>query len=154
MEIKMKIVTDSGADLLFPQETLDKLDVVTVPLTVTLDEKSYREGIDITTVDFYNLLENSNGLPITSTPSPGDFAEVYRKIAKTDPDILSVHISSGLSGTYNSAIQGAKLVPEANVTHFDSKTLSAAVGWMIEAGSRAINAGWSTEKVVALMQEQ
>ncbi|MBT3239654.1 MAG: DegV family protein [Chloroflexi bacterium] len=149
----MKIVTDSGADLLFPKETLEKLDVITVPLTVSLDDKSYREGIDIKTADFYDLLEASKGLPLTSTPSPGDFAEVYKKIAKTDPDILSVHISSGLSGTYNAAIQGADLVPEANVTHFDAKTLSAAVGWMIEAASRAIKAGWSKDKVVALMQK-
>jgi len=59
----MKIVTDSGADLLFPKETLEKLDVITVPLTVSLDDKSYREGIDIKTADFYDLLEARKGCP-------------------------------------------------------------------------------------------
>ena len=64
----MKIVTDSGADLIFPQSTLDLLDYETVPLTVTLDNKSYREDIDITTEEFYNLLENTKSLPTTSQP--------------------------------------------------------------------------------------
>lgn len=147
----MKIVTDSGADLIFPQDVLEKLDVEIVPLTVTLDGKSYREDIDIATQDFYTLLENTQSLPTTSQPAAGEFAEVFRRLAATDPEILSIQISSGLSGTYQSAVAGAELVPEANVTHFDAKTLSAAVGWMIEAASRAIKAGWPKEKIVDLM---
>ena len=73
----MKIVTDSGADLMFPQEVLDNLDVRILPLVVTLDGKSYREDIDITPEEFYQLLEKSKGLPTTSLPPAGDFANVY-----------------------------------------------------------------------------
>ena len=148
----MKIVTDSGADLLFPKEVLDQLDVEIVPLTVTLDGKSYREDIDITSDEFYDLLDNTNGLPTTSQPAAGVFADVYRRLAKTGEEILSIHITSGLSGTYNSAIAGAKMVPEAKVTHFDAKTLSAVVGWTVEAASRAIKAGWPKEKIIELME--
>lgn len=148
----MKIVTDSGADLMFSQEVMDNLDVSILPLVVTLDGKSYREDIDITPEEFYKLLENTKGLPTTSLPPAGDFANAYRELGKDGEEILSIHISSGLSGTYNSAVAGAKMVPEVNVTHFDAKTLSAAVGWMVEAASRAIKAGWPKEKILTMLE--
>ncbi len=147
----MKIITDSGADLMFPQEIRDQIDVKIVPLNVSLDDKTYREGIDITTEQFYDLLVKSHNMPTTSQPSAGDFAEAYREIAKSDPEILSIHISSGLSGTLNSALAGAKMVPEANITHYDAKTLSAAAGWMVEAASKAIKAGWDKMQIVKLL---
>ena len=121
------------------------------PLVVNLENKSYREDIDITTEQFYKLLEQSKSMPTTSLPPTGDFADVYRELGKDGEEILSIHISSGLSGTFNSAVQGAEMVPEVKVTHYDAKTLSAAVGWMVEAASRAIKAGWSKEKILELL---
>jgi DegV family protein with EDD domain len=72
-------------------------------------------------------------------------------LAVTDPDILSIHISSGLSGTFNAAQAGAELVPEANVTHVDTKTLSAAAGWQVTAAARGLKAGWQREQILDLM---
>jgi DegV family protein with EDD domain len=92
-------------------------------------------------------------LPTTSQPSAGDFAEVYRRIAESDPDILSIHMTSGLSGTYNSALAAAQMVPEANITHVDTKTLSAAAGWQVVAAARAIKAGWPIKKVLELVAQ-
>jgi DegV family protein with EDD domain len=123
-----------------------------VPLTVTLDGHSYREGLDIEPGTFYRLLAATNSLPITSQPSAGEFAETYRRLAAIDPDILSIHISSGLSGTINAAQAGAAMVPEANVTLVDTKTLSAAAGWQVEAAARAAKAGWPKESILALVQ--
>ena len=148
----MKIVTDSGADLFFPAATLERINVETVPLKVSLDDKVYREDIDINTGEFYYLLKNSKGLPTTSPPSVFDFVNTYRNISMTDPNILSVHISANLSETYKFAVQGAQLVPEANIIHFNAKTLSAVVGWMIEAAARAIDAGWSNKMIINLMR--
>ena len=148
----MQIVTDSGVDLLLPREQLDELGIHVVPLVVTLEGKTYREGVDIETDEFYRLLAESDSLPTTSQPSAGDFAETYRRLAATDPEILSIHISSGLSGTFNAAQAGASMVPEANVTLFDTKTLSAAAGWQVEAAARAAKAGWSVEQIVGLME--
>jgi DegV family protein with EDD domain len=128
-----------------------RADSLIVPLIVTLEDKSYREGVDIQPEEFYRLLAGTDSLPITSQPSAGDFAETYRRLAVTDSDILSIHMTSGLSGTYNAAQAGAKLVPEANVTHVDTKTLSAAAGWQVEAAARALKAGWPKEEVLALM---
>jgi DegV family protein with EDD domain len=98
------------------------------------------------------LLAASNSLPVTSQPSAGDFAAVYRQLAQEDPDILSIHMSSGLSGTYNSALAGAEMVPEARVTHVDTKTLSAGAGWQVVAAARAIQAGWPLERILAALK--
>jgi DegV family protein with EDD domain len=148
----MQIVTDSGTDLLLSQEQLAELNIHIVPLVVTLEGKSYREGLDIKPGEFYRLLAESDSLPSTSQPSAGDFSEVYRQLAATDPEILSIHMSSGLSGTFNSAQTGASMVPEANITLIDTKTLSAAAGWQVEAAARAAKAGWAKEEILALME--
>jgi len=148
----MQIVTDSGTDLNLLADEAAEFNIHTVPLNVTLDGKTYREGIDIEPGDFYDLLEESGNLPITSQPSAGQFAELYRDLAKKDPDILSIHMTSGLSGTFNSALAGAELVPEANVTHFDTKTLSAVAGWQVEAAARASKAGWAVDRILKLVK--
>lgn len=148
----MQIVTDSGTDVNFSPQEAAAFNVHIVPLNVTLDGVTYREGIDIQPEQFYHLLENSSGLPVTSQPSAGEFAELYRNLAATDPDILSIHMTSGLSGTYNSALAGAKMVPEANITHVDTKTLSAVAGWQVEAAAKTIKAGWALDRVLALLK--
>ncbi|MEN8241539.1 MAG: DegV family protein [Chloroflexota bacterium] len=148
----MKLVTDSGVDIIFPPETRNAIEVEIVPLRVSLDGKSYREGIDIEKTEFYNLLAATTNLPETSEPSAADFADTYRRLAKSDPEILSIHTSSGLSQTLNSAISGAAMTPEANVTHFDTRTLSVAAGWMVQAASKAIKAGWSAKEIVSLLR--
>ena len=146
----MQIVTDSGTD-----STLaggKGLGIHVVPLNVTLAGKTYLEGVDIQAGDFYDLLDESGDLPTTSQPSPGDFAAVYRKMAKRDKEILSIHISSGLSGTVNAAINGAKMVPEADITVVDTKTLAASAGWQVVAAAKAAAAGWAKDKILALIE--
>jgi DegV family protein with EDD domain len=122
-------------------------------LRLTLEGKSYTSGIDIQPTEFYELLGQTDSFPTTSQPSAGDFAELYRSLAQKDADILSIHISSGLSGTMNSAEAGAKMVPEANVTFFDSKTLSCPLGWQVEAAARALQAGWPLDRILELLKQ-
>ena len=148
----MKIVTDSGTDTCLSPEQLAELNISIVPLVVTLEDKTYREGMDIVPDEFYRLLETAKRLPSTSQPSVGSFTEVYKCVAATDPDILSIHMSSGLSGTFNVAQAAAKFVPEANITHVDTKTLSAAAGWQVEAAARAAKAGWSKDQILSLLE--
>jgi DegV family protein with EDD domain len=148
----MNVVTDSGTDLLLPPERLIELDIHVVPLVVTLDGQSYREGVDIQSDEFYRLLAATDSLPTTSQPSVGDLAATYRRLAASDPDILSIHMTSGLSGTLNAAQTAATLVPEANITFVDTKTLSAAAGWQVEAAARALKASWPVRQVLALLE--
>ncbi|HOW91086.1 MAG TPA: DegV family protein [Anaerolineaceae bacterium] len=149
----MQIVTDSGTDISFTPLEMKEHNVHVVPLTVTLGGKSYREGIDIKPDEFYDLLDAAEGMPVTSQPAAGEFALVYRELAKKDPDILSIHISSGLSGTVNSALAGAAMVPEARVTVIDTKTLSVPAGWQVEAAARALKAGWEPQRVLDMMKK-
>jgi DegV family protein with EDD domain len=146
----MQLVTDAGADL--TPEQLEGIQIHMVPLSLTLDGKTYLSGVDIQPVEFYTLLDQTESFPTTSQPSAGDFAALYRKLAQTDPEILSVHISSGLSGTLGSAQAGASLVPEANVTFFDSLTLSCPLGWMVQAAACAIRANWTKEHILDQLQ--
>jgi DegV family protein with EDD domain len=148
----VKIVTDSGIDLLLPPEEAAELDIHVVPLVVTLDGQSYREDVDIRSDEFFRLLAATDSLPSTSQPSVGDFAETYRRLADADPDILSIHMTSGLSGTFNAAQAAARLVPEANITFVDTKTLSAAAGWQVAAAARALKASWPIKQTLALLE--
>lgn len=145
----MQIVTDSGFDL-SPQQK-EPLTLHTLPLKITLSNVNYRSGIDIQPDDFYNLLENTDDMPITSTPSPGEFLELYQKVAEDDANILSIHISSGLSATYSVALNAASQLPDSHITLVDTRTLSAEMGWQIEAAAKAIQAGWSLEKILEIM---
>lgn len=147
----MHIVSDRGMDL--SPEQSEGLNIHLAPLLIELDGKTYVSGVDIQAHEFYALLPKAQGMPTTSLPSPGEFAEIFRELAKTDPEILYVHISSGLSATYNSAREGAKLVPEANITFFDTLTLSAAQGWQVEAAARAAKAGWSMAQILELLTQ-
>jgi DegV family protein with EDD domain len=143
----MQIVTDHGMDLTDSQK--EGLDLHLVPLQIELDGKTYKSGKDVTPEMFYELLQNAEGMPTTSQPTPSDFADLYRRLAEKDPDILSVHMSAGLSGTYNSARLAAEMVPEANVTLVDTKTLSCPCGWQVQAAAQAIKAGWPLDKILA-----
>ncbi len=147
----MRIVGDTGCDI--SPEQLAGREFTNVPLVINLSGKSYRSGYDITHKEFYELLASTDDLPTTSLPSPGDFADYYRKLAVLDPEILSVHISSGLSGTVGSAREGAKLVPEAQVTVHDTLTLSIGEGWQVEAAVRAASAGWNIAQTVPILEK-
>ena len=145
----MKIVTDSGFDIA-PEQTMG-VNLHTLPLKLSLSGKTYRSGVDIQKEEFYSLLENTEDMPITSTPSPGEFLEIYQSLAEQQDDILSLHISSGLSGTYNSAVTAAGQMPDLNITLVDTRSLSVEMGWQVEAAIRAIQAGWPLEKLLDLL---
>jgi DegV family protein with EDD domain len=149
----MQIVTDSGTDVHLTPEQLKEMSIHIIPLSVTLEGKTYQEGVDIRNEDFYPLLEASDELPTTSQPPAGAFAELYRQLAKTDPEILSIHISSGLSGTVNAAKAGAAMVPEAHVTVVDTKTLSVPAGWQVEAAGRAVKGNWPLERILDTLKQ-
>lgn len=145
----MQIVTDRGCDI--SAEQMDGLNIHFAPMRLTLNGKTYSSGEDLSSEQFYDLLETTDDLPVTSQATAGDFANIYRELAKTDPEIFSIHISSGLSGTYHSAMAGAEMVPEAHVTHWDTMTLSCPEAWQVETAARAIKAGWKLTDLMALL---
>lgn len=145
----MQVVTDNAADM----KHEEGLPLHFVPLSFTIDGKSYKSGVDVTVEQFYQILASAKDYPTTAQPAPGEFAEIYRRIAATDPDILSIHVSSGLSGTLNAAQAGAQLVPEAKVTFVDSRTLSGALAWQVIAGAHAVKQGWTLDKILPMLKK-
>ncbi len=142
----MKIVTDCAADM--SNEELEKLGVLQAPLFIQFPEGEVNSA-DISADEFYNRLEAMRPqIPTTAQPSSGIFAELYRKLAHTDKNILSVHISSGLSGTINSARDGGEQVKgEANVNFWDTLTLSGGERFQVMAAALADKAGWAMDRI-------
>lgn len=142
----MKIVTDCAADM--PNEELEKLGIIQAPLFIQFPEGEVNSA-DISADEFYNRLEAMRPqIPTTAQPSGGIFAELYRKIAQVEKNILSIHISSGLSGTINSAQDGGNLVKgEANVSFWDTLTLSGGERFQVLAAAFASKAGWAMDKI-------
>ncbi|MBP6177223.1 MAG: DegV family protein [Anaerolineales bacterium] len=142
----MKIVTDCAADM--SNEEMEKLGIVQAPLFIQFPEGEVNSA-EISADEFYNRLEAMRPrIPTTAQPSSGIFAELYRKLAQTDKNILSVHISSGLSGTINSARDGGEQVKgEANVNFWDTLTLSGGERFQVMAAALADKAGWAMDKI-------
>jgi len=142
----MKIVTDCAADM--SNEELKELGVTAAPLFIQFPEGEVN-ATEISADDFYNRLEAMRpNIPTTAQPSSGIFAELYRKLAQTEKNILSIHISSGLSGTINAARDGGDQIKDiANVSHWDTLTLSGGERFQVLAAAFADKAGWAMEKI-------
>jgi DegV family protein with EDD domain len=146
---KIKIVTDSTTDI--PQAVREKYGIEMVPLKVHFDEETYLDSITIHSEEFYNKLSQAESLPTTSQPSPVEFLDTYKKLIEEDPDvcIISIHIASVLSGTYQSAVLAKSLLEtQANITIIDSKSASYGIGMLVVAAAEAINQGKSLEACV------
>ena len=100
--MKIAIVTDTTAYI--PEETIEKYNIHTIPLSVVFGDESFREGIDITTEEFYQKVKESKELPSTSQPAIGLFLELYEELSKQYDAIISIHLSKKISGTYDAAI--------------------------------------------------
>lgn len=141
----MKIVTDCAADM--PPEERTALGIIEAPLYIQFPEGEVNSA-DITHDEFYNRLEAMRPhIPSTAQPSSGTFTDLYQKLAETSKNILSVHISSGLSGTFNSARLGAEQAKNAVVNVFDTMTLSGGERFQVLAAAMAAKSGWGIDAI-------
>jgi DegV family protein with EDD domain len=138
----MKIVTDCAADM--PPAELQAYGITQAPLWIQFPEGEVNSA-DISADDFYDRLEAMRPvIPTTAQPSSGAFAKIYRALAIDDPQILSIHISSGLSGTINAARAGAEqAADQVKVTVWDTLTLSGGERFQVLAAALAARAGWA-----------
>jgi len=151
----VKVVTDSTSDL--TPEIASELGITVVPLNVhfgtEIGTETYRDGVDLTTEDFYRKLEQSKTLPTTSAPAPGTFAEVYDKLAKETDEILTITISSKLSATYKAAVDGKELrKSKARLEIIDSLSAIAGLGLIVISASKAAKAGASLDEVIDVVR--
>ncbi len=148
----MKIVTDCAADM--SAEELEQLEITQAPLFIQFPEGEVN-ATEISADDFYNRLEAIRpAIPTTAQPSSGIFAEMYRKIAQMENNILSIHISSGLSGTINAARDGGEQAkPEANVSYWDTLSLSGGERFQVLAAAFAAKANWALNSIQARLEK-
>lgn len=150
----VSIVTDSSINL--PMAERRKHNVTVVPLKAIFGTQVYRDEIDLTAENFYRMLPNTKEHPTTSTPSTGEFAEVYRPLLQAGKEIVSVHLSSKLSATYSVAVATkqeleAEFKKPVPLTIIDTPWISMALGFLCIAAAQAANAGKSGEQVVAVV---
>jgi DegV family protein with EDD domain len=140
------IVTDSTADL--PPALASSRSIVTVPLTLNFDGETLLDGVDITPSEFYRRLPNASTHPTTSQPSPGQFAEVYSRLLADHDAVVSIHISEKLSGTYESAKQGADMTDASRVHVIDSEVVSMSLGLVTLAAATMASRGAAAETII------
>jgi DegV family protein with EDD domain len=143
---RVAVVTDSTADL--APELVEERGITVVPLTVVLDGTSYLDGVDITAAEFYTRLAASNGAASTSQPAPGRFAEVYERLLASHDEVVSLHISARLSGTFEAATQGAELVDGSRVRVVDTEMVSMPLALLTLAASAMAAAGDGTGTIL------
>jgi DegV family protein with EDD domain len=129
-----------------------EMGVEVVPLNVMFGQQSFREGVDISADQFYTRMRQSAQLPTTSQPAMGDFYKVYEKLTANGDQVVSIHLSSKFSGTYNAAAQAAAMFPEGAVTAVDSNWVSAPLGFQVRDAVRAAQAGADVNGVVAAVR--
>ncbi|MFD2445746.1 DegV family protein [Bacillus sp. CGMCC 1.16607] len=142
---KIKIVTDSTADL--TEEQIKEYNIEVVPLMITIDGQSFTDRVDITPIEFLEKMGQANELPKTSQPSTGVFLELYDRLSKEGYEILSIHMTGGMSGTVRSAESAAQMT-EGKVTVVDSRYISKALSFQVLEAAEQVAQGKSVSEIV------
>ncbi len=145
----VKIVTDSASDL--PVELAEDLGITVVPIKVRFETEEFKDGVDLSADELYRRLVEGPIMPTTSQPSVGDFVEVYRRLAEDADAIVSIHVSSKVSGTVNSATQAiAQAEVECGIEVVDTYQASMGVGLIAMAAARAAKQDAEFEEVQSI----
>lgn len=147
----LRITMDSAGDI--PPEWIDLYDVQVIPINIHFGERTFYQGVDLTNAEFYRLVEESRTIPKTSQPTPHQFVEFYRNIADPGDSIISIHVTSKLSGTYESAeIAARELQPEYDVHPVDSGGGSALIGFMCKEARKLSREGGSIQNIIQRLE--
>ena len=146
---KIHIVTDSAADL--KPEVIEKYNLHVVPLNILIGGKTYLDRVDIEPKAFLDLMKKTEELPKSSQPSPGIFKELYDRLGANGDQIISIHMTGGMSGTVESARTAAELT-DSDVTVIDSRYISHALGFQVLEAADMAAQGKSMEEIVARVE--
>lgn len=148
---KVAVVTDSTAYI--PKELREEKNISMVPLNVVFGEEAYKEEVEITAEQFYEEMKHAEHLPKTSQPSVGLFAETYEKLAKDYDEIIVITLSSGISGTYQTAVSAATMVEDVKVHVFDSEISCMLQGFYVLKAADLAAEGKNAEEILAELDE-
>ncbi|MYL61961.1 DegV family EDD domain-containing protein [Bacillus hwajinpoensis] len=145
------IVTDSTAYI--PESMLTEYEITMVPLSVIFDNESYLEEKEIQADDFFEKVKKENILPKTSQPSIGSFVETYEALARTHDEIITITLSSGISGTYQSANSAGDMIEGADVYVFDSEISCMMQGFYVLEAARMAQDGFGSKEILSRLQK-
>nr|WP_187351632.1 DegV family protein [Brevibacillus laterosporus] len=143
---EIAIVTDSTSYI--PKELQEELQITVVPLQVVYGNVAYREEVELTEADFYAKLKTSDQLPTTSQPPIGEFLETYMNLSKTHKRVIAIHMSSGISGTYQGSVTATTMVDDFPIDVIDSEITTYALGAVVVEAARMAQAGNSREEIL------
>ncbi len=143
--MSIRIITDSSCDL--PQRILDEYNIGVVPLHILIDEVNYVDGVEISHEEYYEKCAVAKNLPKTSQPSPGDISNLIQESLKEYKHVLSVNLSSVLSGTYQTVSMVKNSIGEA-VTTFDTRNGSIGVGMQVVRACELVQKGLSVSEII------
>ena len=148
---KIKIITDSSADL--PKEVFQKLNIDVLPLLINFGEESHLDGVDINIEELFEKIETSDVFPNTAQVTPPRFAEAYEKYLKQGYKIISIHLSSCMSGTYQSACLAKQMLESDDIYVVDSQNVTSGLGLLAYRAAILRDRGLSAEEIVADLEE-
>ena len=148
---RVGIVTDSTCDL--PASMLEDLNIGVVPVRVYFGSENYLDKVTLTPSEFYARFAVTDEAPKTSQPPPADFTQVYENVAQHAGSIVSVHLSSAVSGTYQAATVGARPVQKTAIEHVDSRNVSVGLGLVVRAAAEAAASGKGPDEVARIARE-
>jgi DegV family protein with EDD domain len=146
---KIQILTDSTSDLSADMIAEDGIHII--PLTVHFGEETFKDGVDINGDEFYKLLQTHPEHPKTSQPSPADFKQKYLSLLEDGSEIISIHISSKMSGTMSSAMAAKKEIGSDKIHIIDSKMASLALGQITRNAAKAVKKGQTIDEVLNII---
>jgi len=144
------IVTDSTADL--SEEQIKQYGIHMIPLSIQIDEKTFTDRVDLQPDEFLTLMAEAKELPKSSQPPVGLFKQIYDELGQDGAQILSIHMTSGMSGTYQTA-QAAANMSESNVTVIDSAFISHALSFQVVEAAEMAQQGYNMEEIVKRVEE-
>jgi len=148
----LKIVMDSACEI--PDEWRSEFEVEVIPVNIQFENKTYQQGVDLSDADFYRLADTTGVIPKTSQPTPQQFIDFYKRIAQASDTILSLHVTSKLSGTFNSAVLAAQELKNIlKIIPYDSGCGSAAVGFMCKEVRQLDRAGATIQAILERLDE-
>ncbi|WP_175612658.1 DegV family EDD domain-containing protein [Fusobacterium mortiferum] len=150
---EIAIVTDSTSDL--TPELMGDLNIDIIPLKIKIGEDYYKDGIELTKRDFWKRVTSESIIPKTSQPSPAEFKEIYERLFKKGyKKIISIHISSKLSGTQQAARVAKGMVARGeNITIVDSKAVAMSLGYQVLEAARMAREGMSEENILSRLEQ-
>jgi DegV family protein with EDD domain len=147
-EATLALVTDSSCDM--PEASSHAIGLVRVPFAISFGEEEFLDGVDITPPQFYRRLATTKEVPRTSQPAVGDFRATFRRLLENHEGVISLHVSAGLSGTYQAALAAARQVDGDRIRVVDTCQVSVGLGLVAEAVGEAIAAGRSLDEAAAI----